>query len=95
MPDAKFQFYEVVCVVSDKPELTEIQGQCGTILGRSADDAGHVGYAVFIDSAGECWSVDEHDLQSTGTVLSRSDFYDDSQVVRVQVDTQGRGFLVD
>ena len=48
MAEPKFQFYEYVRVVSADPELAEIDGERGAILGRSEDEDGGYGYAVLI-----------------------------------------------
>lgn len=89
----KFQFYEIVSVSSTRPELAEIYGQTGAILGMADDEKGNFYYGVFLDSEGVCWSIAEPDLTSTGMVSERCAFYDDNQSLRVQVDEQGRGML--
>jgi hypothetical protein len=91
----KFQFYEIVRINSNNPELAEIQGETGAILGRSDEENGLYSYGVFIDRDEICWCVAEEDIESTGVVLQRADFYDDNRVIRVQVDEQGRGIIAD
>lgn len=93
MTKPKFQFYEVVRVISDDPELAEIHGETGAILGLSEHGDPEYEYGVFINRDEIVWSVAEHDLESTGVFLKRADFYDDSVSIRVQVDEQGRGTL--
>jgi hypothetical protein len=95
MSKPKFQFYEVVRVVSNQPELVEIQGETGAILGLSEHGEPEYEYGVFIERDGFLWSVAESDLETTGVFLQRSDFYDDKVSIRVQVDGQGRGTLAD
>ena len=94
MAEPKFQFYEYVRVVSVDPELAEINGERGAVLGRSEDEHGGYGYAVLIDRDGICWSVEEADLEATGEVGTRADFYGD-EPVRVRVDGNGRGTLAE
>ncbi len=95
MSKPKFQFYEVVRVISNNPELAEIQGETGAILGLSEHGDPEYEYGVFIDRDGLLWSVAEHDLESTGIIKQRADFYDDKVSIRVQVDEQGRGTVAD
>lgn len=94
MAEPKFQFYEYVRVVSADPELAEIDGERGAILGRSEDEDGGYGYAVLIARDGLCWSVAEADLQATGEFGTRADFYGDESI-RVRVDADGRGTPAD
>ena len=94
-PRPKFQFYEIVRVVSNDPELTEIHGERGAILGMSQDDSGEYAYGVFIDRDETCWCIPESELQATGEIAERSAFYDDNTSIRVRVDEQGRGHIVD
>ncbi|ETX06705.1 Imm31 family immunity protein [Candidatus Entotheonella palauensis] len=92
---AKFQFYEVVKVVSAKPELSEISGLTGVIMGMSENEDGHFGYAVSIFDVDEGWCAMEEDLISMGTYMRREDFYDGSSV-RVRVDPEtGEGHIVE
>ena len=94
MAEPKFQFYEYVRVVSEDPELAEIDGERGAVLGRSEDEDGGYGYAVLIKRDSLCWSVDEADLQTTGEFGTRADFYGDGSI-RVRVDGNGRGTPAD
>lgn len=95
MTKPKFQFYEVVRVISADPELAEIRGETGPILGLSEHGEPEYEYGVFIDRDGMLWSVAERDLQSTGEIKQRADFYDDNVSIRVQIDEQGRGAVAD
>ena len=47
MSKPKFQFYEVVRVISNNPELAEIQGETGAILGLSEHGDPEYEYGVF------------------------------------------------
>ena len=94
MPNPRFQFYEIVRVASSQPELAEIHGERGAILGMSEDDQGTFGYAVFIYRDEICWSLTEDELEETGEFSRREEFYDDTSI-RVRVDQHGRGWIVD
>lgn len=95
MSKPKFQFYEVVRVISDDPELAEIHGETGAILGLSEHGDPEYEYGVFIDRDEVVWSVSESALEATGIVKQRADFYDDNLSIRVQVDEQGHGTIAD
>lgn len=95
MPEPKFQFYEIVRICSDSQELAEINGAIGTILGISEYGDPEYGYGVFIDRDDCVWSVSESNLESTGVIKQRADFYDDNVSIRVQVDEQNRGIIAD
>jgi hypothetical protein len=91
----KFAFYERVRVLPNLAELAEIHGATGTILGRSEDGAPEYGYGVFIDAAEIVWDVPESSLESLGEIKKRADFYDDNVSLRVRVDAEGCGRIVD
>ncbi len=92
---AKFQFYEVVKVVSDKPQLSEIWDLTGVIMGISENEEGYFGYAVSIFHVVESWFVMEEDLVSTGQYMRDEDFHDGSSI-RVRVDPEtGEGHIVE
>lgn len=86
----RFDFDDVVRVVSDNPELAEINGERGVVCGRG-DDTTNPGYAVFIYREQLVWCVDEPDLQPTG---ERDPRPEPEYAVRVRVDEQGRGNAV-
>ena len=90
----RFQFYEIVRVASSDPELTEIHVERGAILGVSENDNGTFGYAVFIYRDEICWDLAEGELEATGVFSRREEFYDGTSI-RVRVDEQGRGWIVD
>jgi hypothetical protein len=79
MTSSPFAFYEVVVVHSSRPELREIAGERGVILGM-AEEAGQWSYAVSVESSGICWSLGASDIKSTGEVRRREDFYDASSI---------------
>lgn len=86
MPPSPFAFYEVVIVESSRPELRDITGERGVIMGM-AEETGEWGYAVMLESSGVCWSVVATDLKSTGQIRKREDFYDGT-CIRVSKDGQ-------
>lgn len=91
---AKFTFYEVVEVKPERPALNEIAGLTGAILGMVENDDGNWVYAVHILDTDESWDIREAELVSTGKVMNRSDFYDESDSVGVEVDyVTGEGKL--
>jgi len=92
--NSKFQFYEIVRIRKSNPDLGEIHGERGAILGIARDECGAFEYGVFIFRDEICWSVAEDDLESTGEHSRREDFYDNS-VIKVKVDEQGRGWPAD
>ncbi|HEU4558173.1 MAG TPA: hypothetical protein VFS20_10000 [Longimicrobium sp.] len=86
----RFDFDDVVRVVSDNPELAEINGERGVVCGRG-DDTADPGYAVFIYREQLVWCVDEPDLEPTG---ERDPRPDPQYAIRVSVDEDGRGDVV-
>ena len=91
----KFQFYEVVKVVSVNPKLSEIAGKFGAILGMAQNDDGTWGYSVHVFNEEDGWDVMESDLEATGKIMRREDFYDGSSI-RIRVDPEtGEGSIVD
>jgi hypothetical protein len=78
--NSKFNFYEVVKVVSTVPALQTISGLEGTVLGMSANEQGSWGYAVYIPNQEETWDVMETELQTTGVFQTPADFYDGSSL---------------
>lgn len=86
----RFDFDDVVRVVSDNPELAEINGERAVVCGRG-DDTTNPGYAVFVYREQRVWCVDEPDLQPTG---ERDPRPDPEYAVRVSVDEHGRGDVV-
>ena len=84
---AKFQFYERVVVLQDAPEIF---GKIGSVLGRAQAHDGTWLYAVYVAGPNETWDIAESDLESTGIVDIREDFYS-GKSVRVRVSKAGRG----
>lgn len=94
MTSPKFALYEIVRVRRENPELTEIHGERGVILGITDLEHGPIEYGVFIHRDEMLWQVSEEDLEATGQYSSREELYGNT-VVRVAVDEQGRGTIVD
>ncbi len=94
MSQPKFRVYEIVRVGKNNPELAEIHGERGAILGMTDGMSGPIEYGVYIYRDEILWQVSEDDLEATGEHASRGDFYDDT-VVRVNVDEKGRGRIAD
>lgn len=91
----RFNFYEIVKVVSTRRSLTEINGREGVVLGMAQNDDGSWGYAISVDDVG--WSIHEDNLVFTGKFSTRDQFYSDSDEdrVRVIVDESGEGRITD
>lgn len=90
-PEFRFSFDEIVRVVSDDPELADINGELGSICGRTEDPA-YPEYGIFIYRDSEVWQVEERYLESTGKMEIRER---PTHALRVRVDEEGRGELVD
>ena len=85
----KFKFYEIVKVVSTNPELSEINGKIGTILGMSENDGLWI-YSVSFEDLESGWCADEVVLVSTHRFAKREDFYT-GESVKVLVSPDGKG----
>lgn len=94
---ARFQYYEIVRVAANNPELAEIHHETGAIIGLSEfDESEHWLYGVFIFRDEQCWSITERDLMATGQHTTRAALYGENpQSLRVRVDEQGRGWPAD
>lgn len=91
----EYAFYEVVRVVSTSPDKQKIRGLEGAILGKSKNDKGEWGYAVYIYELSECWDLMHDELEDTGKMDQRENFYDGTRV-KVTVDpVTGEGRIVD
>ena len=72
---AKFSFYEVVKIVSVRTSLKKVSGKLGAILGKAETDGGSWVYTVHVFDANETWCADEKELFSTGTYMTKEDFF--------------------
>ena len=88
-PGYRFDFDDVVRVVSDDPELAEINGERAVVVGKS--ERLPPGYGVWIYRDELVWSVEEADLEGTGETDPREP---PTHAVRVAVDDAGRGTVV-
>ncbi|OOE71293.1 Imm31 family immunity protein [Salinivibrio sp. ML290] len=92
---ALYEFFEVVKITSSDSAFAEVKGQEAVILGMTPDDTGHWFYSVQITDTEEVWSLSENDIESTGKVLKKENFYyGDSVTVRVGHQS-GEGYLKD
>lgn len=82
---AKFQFYEVVEIAPGRSAIAPAVGQRGAILGMAQCDDARWVYAVQLFDTGICWSIEESELEATGTLMTRADFYD-GESISVEVD---------
>lgn len=92
-PAAKFHFYQRVLVVAPRKCNTELLGQWGTVRGKARETSGQWGYAVRLDSTGECWDLQERELASNGEFETPPP-ESERRTIRVRVDSQGRGTIV-
>lgn len=75
---SKFEFYSEVRVLPNaETESSGIADHIGVVMGISEDPAG-ASYAVSID--GVTNMVKEANLEATGRIFSREDFYDGSSI---------------
>lgn len=95
MSDSKFDFYDVIKVITDKKHLQEINGSLGAVMGMSQhEETGEWSYGVSIDNdEGLVWTLKAEDMLATGQKRSREDYYS-GETVRVSVDPEtGEGKL--
>ncbi len=90
----RFTFYEKVRIHSIEPAKSHLDGEFGTILGRTLTEDNKTWlYAVWLDSEQMTWSFNESELEGTGEYGQREDLYDGSKL-RVVVDDSGEGKIV-
>lgn len=94
MSAPKFQFFEIVRVIGKAPDLAEVRGEYGAIVGRADHEDGTYSYGVFIYREERCWQIAEDALKPTGQHTDREALYDGTSV-RVRVDEDGKGYIVD
>lgn len=91
---SKFEFYEIVRIVSDCQCYQEVNDLEAVVMGMSENESGVWGYSVQVLETEESWSLSESELVSTGKKLTRDDIYDGSSV-RVAVDPEsGEGSII-
>ena len=90
--EPKYQFYERVRISSKDPELTEVDGELGAVLGKSQNQAGSWFYTVFVYRTSICWVLPQGELERTGEFDRRETFFDGASL-NVQVDEEGHGEL--
>jgi hypothetical protein len=90
----KLRFYEKV-VVLKCDDFPDYVGGAGYVLGMGDEAAAPFGYAVLLDATDRVCCFDEDELQGTGEIAPRSQFYDDdAPPIRVRV-VDGKGELAD
>lgn len=87
IPESKFNYYEIVKVISRKEDLKEIFNKEGVIVGKAINEDGSWGYAVSFDDG---WDLEENELKSTGKFAKEEDFYT-GESLRVKVSPAGEG----
>jgi hypothetical protein len=97
----KYDFDELVQVISNKKILSKVNGRVGIIVGYADKETEHDDYTYavsFYDENGnqeEGWSISEEDLQSTGKKIK---FEQNKPIVhvRVKVDPKtGEGTIIE
>jgi hypothetical protein len=94
---SKFDFYEIVKVISLDPIQKDINGKLGVIRGKAQNEITHEwSYGIVIDGTdGMVRRVYEKDLQYTGQKADPKDF-ESGESIKVKVDPKtGRGYLSD
>lgn len=90
----KIDFFEKVIIVNSR-KFPELNGRTGVMLGISEEDGHIYGYGVHVDGESEGYDFAADEIVGTGEFVDRSVFYDDADRVRVRVDEDGRGHLVE
>ncbi len=87
-------FFEKVTITNSR-KFPEMNGRGGVVTGISEED-GHVfGYAISFEGDGEGYYFAASEVVGTGQFVDRSLFYDNADRIRVRVDKDGRGSIVD
>ena len=92
----KFEYYEIVKIKSDNPELLKVNGLEGAILGISeAEDSNQIAYSVHVFKLQTSWFIFEDDLVRTGRRSRKEDCYT-TESVRVRVNPKtGEGEIIE
>ena len=88
----KFNFYEIVKVISKKDKLKKIHGLEAPIRGMIQEDDGIWGYDIILPT-GYLHGVQEDDIQTTGKFANPDD-YKPVGTVRVRVLPDGSGEII-
>ena len=100
---AKFSFFEIVKITSSSnPETERFVGRTGVVIGMTPvrefengepDFSDVIDYGLLMDGEKYSWYFFPNELESTGIIGKREDYYGPS--VRVGVNEKGEGFLLD
>lgn len=92
----KFDYYEIVKIKSGNPELSDVNGLKGAVLGISeSEDSKQIAYSVHIFKLKTSWFIFEEDLKPTGMKANPEDFYT-GESIKVRVDPKtGEGEIVE
>ena len=88
MSESKFDFNEVVRVVSLDEERRPIVGKTAVVNGKAFDDESGWVYSIWVSGLDECWFCFEDEMESLGR------FEEDSESpgsVKIIVDKNGFG----
>lgn len=89
----RFAFYQQVRLARPAPANRALLGRVGVILGRTNAPGQPAGYGVSFEDEDQIICCEETELEATGRRFRREDYYDDTRVIRVRVDRNGRGHL--
>ena len=90
---SKFDFYEIVKIVTSDPNKLELYGKLGYIRGKAAPETAESqewGYAVSLFDLDNTWSFEENELESAGKFFDKNAIPDYGKI-RVLVNDKGEG----
>ena len=90
----KFEFDEIVEVISSKFEDRKIDGYRGAVVGMACNEIEHWSYLVLLFDFEECLSFDEENLKTTREFVPE-DFNKKDETIRVVVNKKGEGRIKD
>jgi hypothetical protein len=91
---ARYEYYEKLLIKSLDPKCSSLNGRLCAVVGRSCGSEGVWYYLVHVYDLHRSWTFSEGELAATGEFDRRETFYDGSRI-RVKVDKDGRGRIVD
>lgn len=71
----KYNYYEIVRIISASQEKQEINNKTGIITGYSDNEFGECSYAIMIIETEEVWSIEENEFEPLGETLTESGYY--------------------
>ncbi len=90
----KIGFFEKVLIQNCR-SFPALNGQSAVMLGISEENGFVYGYSISVDGEDELYFVKTDEVIGTGEFVDRSVFYDDADRIRVRVDEDGLGHIVE